>query len=113
GVRTWLDLADARRDRSHARVALLLPRRRARDVLPPLGGATAHAGGRLATARGDAADRRRARADRHRRLVLRRAAADRPRARRHRLPLLATHLDVSLHVPGPETGEVRAVAERL
>ena len=58
-VRPRLGLADDRRRRRDARLALLLPRRRPRDVLPHARRAAAPAGRRLAAARGRAADRRR------------------------------------------------------
>src|SRR5581483_7236656 len=80
GVRPRLVVADRRRRDWNDDLGLLLPRHRARDVLPQLVRAPARTGRRLAAARARPPGGRGALPGRDSRLVLRRAAADRRRA---------------------------------
>ena len=101
GLRIGPLVADRRRCDRDGDLALLLPRRDP-GALPAAGrGASARAGRRLAAPRSAAPERRLPLARRHRRLVLLRAAADRPGARRGRVASLLSRArsDPQLRIP--------------
>ncbi len=116
--RARLDLARDRRRRRDRGQPLLLPRGDQGDVHAPRRGAAARARGRLTAARARAADDRRRGAGRHRRVVLRRAAADRRGEARGELaavlaaPELRRQRGDGLHAEDHQAGEQGRAGER-